>query len=311
MPGSLREVANAEEEGVTFEWLAAPRALIGRGRRPSPACAPSACAWAPRTPRAARPRKRSTAATSTVRPSWWSRPWASSPRTCRRPGRRPDLETTRWGTVKADVRHQMTNLDGVFAAGDIVRGASLVVWAIKDGRDAADAIHQLSPRRPRPASPTPRSEGAMTEKIMRPSSDLVLCYEEPRPSDRRRTPTIPATERDACGVGLVCAHRRPAAPQRRRGWRSSRASRPCGTGARSTPTARPATAPACRSTFRRTSSGAYVRRTGLTPCAGRLAVGQVFLPRTDLGASGAPAAASPRPRSCAWATRSSAGARCR
>ena len=33
-----------------------------------------------------------------------------------------------------------TNLDGVFAAGDIVRGASLVVWAIKDGRDAADQI---------------------------------------------------------------------------------------------------------------------------------------------------------------------------
>ena len=34
-----------------------------------------------------------------------------------------------------------TNLPGVFAAGDIVRGASLVVWAIRDGRDAADAIH--------------------------------------------------------------------------------------------------------------------------------------------------------------------------
>ena len=33
-----------------------------------------------------------------------------------------------------------TNLKGVFAAGDIVRGASLVVWAIKDGRDAASAI---------------------------------------------------------------------------------------------------------------------------------------------------------------------------
>ena len=33
-----------------------------------------------------------------------------------------------------------TNLKGVFAAGDIVRGASLVVWAIKDGRDAAKAI---------------------------------------------------------------------------------------------------------------------------------------------------------------------------
>ncbi len=35
----------------------------------------------------------------------------------------------------------MTSLPGVFAAGDIVRGASLVVWAIRDGRDAAAAMH--------------------------------------------------------------------------------------------------------------------------------------------------------------------------
>ena len=35
----------------------------------------------------------------------------------------------------------MTSIEGVFAAGDIVRGAALVVWAIKDGRDAASAIH--------------------------------------------------------------------------------------------------------------------------------------------------------------------------
>ena len=53
----------------------------------------------------------------------------------------PDLVTTRWGTLKANFRNQMTSLPGVFAAGDIVRGASLVVWAIRDGRDAADAMH--------------------------------------------------------------------------------------------------------------------------------------------------------------------------
>ena len=35
-----------------------------------------------------------------------------------------------------------TNIDGIFAAGDIVRGASLVVWAIKDGRDAAIQIQK-------------------------------------------------------------------------------------------------------------------------------------------------------------------------
>ncbi|RME62807.1 MAG: NAD(P)-dependent oxidoreductase, partial [Alphaproteobacteria bacterium] len=51
------------------------------------------------------------------------------------------LSVTRWGTLRVDHRTQMTSLDGVFAAGDIVRGASLVVWAIRDGRDAAAAIH--------------------------------------------------------------------------------------------------------------------------------------------------------------------------
>ncbi|NNK68676.1 MAG: NAD(P)-dependent oxidoreductase, partial [Rhodobacteraceae bacterium] len=51
-----------------------------------------------------------------------------------------ELEVTRWGTIKADFRTHATNLDGVYAAGDIVRGASLVVWAIRDGREAADAM---------------------------------------------------------------------------------------------------------------------------------------------------------------------------
>ncbi len=54
----------------------------------------------------------------------------------------PELGVTRWGTLHIDYRTMMTNLDGVFAAGDIVRGASLVVWAIRDGRDAAVAMHR-------------------------------------------------------------------------------------------------------------------------------------------------------------------------
>ena len=53
----------------------------------------------------------------------------------------PDLGVTGWGTLKIDWRAMMTSLDGVFAAGDIVRGASLVVWAVRDGRDAAERIH--------------------------------------------------------------------------------------------------------------------------------------------------------------------------
>ena len=54
----------------------------------------------------------------------------------------PKLAVNRWGGVKIDYRTMMTSMDGVFAAGDIVRGASLVVWAIKEGRDAAASIEQ-------------------------------------------------------------------------------------------------------------------------------------------------------------------------
>ncbi|MEE3316599.1 MAG: NAD(P)-dependent oxidoreductase, partial [Pseudomonadota bacterium] len=50
------------------------------------------------------------------------------------------LEVTRWGTIKADFRTHETSLPGVFAVGDIVRGASLVVWAIRDGREASESI---------------------------------------------------------------------------------------------------------------------------------------------------------------------------
>ena len=51
-----------------------------------------------------------------------------------------ELAVSKWGTIKIDLKTMQTNLDGVFAAGDIVRGASLVVWAIRDGRDAAAQI---------------------------------------------------------------------------------------------------------------------------------------------------------------------------
>ncbi len=48
---------------------------------------------------------------------------------------------TRWGTVRVDWQTMMTPMAGVFAGGDIVRGASLVVWGVRDGRDAAEGIH--------------------------------------------------------------------------------------------------------------------------------------------------------------------------
>ena len=53
------------------------------------------------------------------------------------------LKLTKWGTIKTNFDTFETNIDGVFAAGDIVRGASLVVWAIKDGRDASISIDRF------------------------------------------------------------------------------------------------------------------------------------------------------------------------
>ena len=59
-----------------------------------------------------------------------------------------ELAVSKWGTLKIDLKTMQTNLEGVFAAGDIVRGASLVVWAIRDGRDVATQIDKyLSSKR--------------------------------------------------------------------------------------------------------------------------------------------------------------------
>ena len=52
-----------------------------------------------------------------------------------------DLPVTKWGTLRVGFKTLMTSIEGVFAAGDIVRGASLVVWGIRDGRDVAKSIH--------------------------------------------------------------------------------------------------------------------------------------------------------------------------
>jgi len=140
MPGSLREVANAEEEGVRFDWLAAPRAILGD-------------AGGVTGVRAMRMRLGQADATGRQKPepidgADYDLPadmvieaLGFDPEDAPTLFSAPELEVSRWGTIRVDFRTQMTNLDGVFAAGDIVRGASLVVWAIRDGRDAAAAMH--------------------------------------------------------------------------------------------------------------------------------------------------------------------------
>ena len=150
MPGSMREVSNAEEEGVTFEWLAAPRALSGEAEAVTGVRAIRMRLGAPDASGRQSPEE--------IPGGDFDRPaqlvvkaLGFEPENLPQSWSAPDLKVTRWGTVKADVRNQMTNLDGVFAAGDIVRGASLVVWAIKDGRDAADAIHRYLQAKVSPA----------------------------------------------------------------------------------------------------------------------------------------------------------------
>ena len=150
MPGSQREVQNAEEEGVEFVWLTLPDgfeadlpatevAEIGqvgpvRGVRVQTMRLGEADATGRQSPEIIEGADYVEKADLVVKalgfepeelPTLWAK---------------PELEVTRWGTVKADFRTHETGLDGVFAVGDIVRGASLVVWAIRDGRECADAI---------------------------------------------------------------------------------------------------------------------------------------------------------------------------
>ncbi len=198
MPGSMREVANAEEEGVVFEWLAAPARLpgdAGEGRRREGA---RACAWARPTPPAARRRKRSRARDFDLPADLVIKALGFDPEDLPTAFGAPDLGVTRWGTREGRLRaRMMTTLDGVFAAGDIVRGASLVVWAIRDGRDAADAIHRYlqADGAPPPAPCSRRSEETPHDR--QDASSTATWHEPPALIDgarlrSRRPSTTPA-----------------------------------------------------------------------------------------------------------------------
>jgi glutamate synthase (NADPH/NADH) small chain len=140
MPGSMREVTNAEEEGVTFKWLSAPKALSGSEK----VTGVKAIAMRLGLPDASGRQVPEEIAGSefTLESDLVIKALGFDPEDIPTLFGAPELSVSRWGTVRTDFRTQMTSLDGVFAAGDIVRGASLVVWAVKDGRDAALAIDQ-------------------------------------------------------------------------------------------------------------------------------------------------------------------------
>jgi glutamate synthase (NADPH/NADH) small chain len=139
MPGSFREVSNAEEEGVVFEWLAAPRAMQGDAAGVSGVRALRMRLGPPDA--SGRQSPEEVPGADFDRPAQMViKALGFDPEDLPTLWRAPDLAVSRWGTVRADLRTMMTSLEGVFAAGDIVRGASLVVWAIRDGLDAAAAI---------------------------------------------------------------------------------------------------------------------------------------------------------------------------
>jgi glutamate synthase (NADPH/NADH) small chain len=141
MPGSQREVAHAEEEGVEFLWLSAPEAFevaengwvsAVRATRMRLGAADASGRRAPEPDAEGGFRLDADLVIKAL---------GFDPEELPAMFGAPELGVTRWGTLRIDHQSMTTSLDGVFAAGDIVRGASLVVWAIRDGRDVAENMH--------------------------------------------------------------------------------------------------------------------------------------------------------------------------
>ncbi|MDC0037150.1 NAD(P)-dependent oxidoreductase [Alphaproteobacteria bacterium] len=139
MPGSQREVENAIEEGIDFQWLTLPSEYIG----PDLVNQLKIIKMALGSPDESGRRKPEPIPGSEINldVDLIIEALGFEPENIPNMFNKPELEITKWGTVKINYKTMMTNLSGVFAAGDIVRGASLVVWGIKDGRDAATNIH--------------------------------------------------------------------------------------------------------------------------------------------------------------------------
>ena len=139
MPGSRREVQYAEEEGVTFTWLASPEAFTGddtvsavRAQRIHLGVPDASGRQTPEL---------IPGSSFSVNADIAIKALGFDPEDLPTLFDAPELQVTKWGTVRINHRTMMTKLEGVFAAGDIVRGASLVVWGIRDGREAAEGIH--------------------------------------------------------------------------------------------------------------------------------------------------------------------------
>ena len=141
MPGSAREVANAEEEGVEFVWLSGPKEFIGKNKVEKVLVNKMKLG----DPDDGGRRKPiiDEGSEYEIETDIVIKSLGFDPEDLPKLFDEKDLQVSKWGTIKIDFETMETNLKGVFAAGDIVRGASLVVWAIKDGRDVAESIDKL------------------------------------------------------------------------------------------------------------------------------------------------------------------------
>ncbi len=139
MPGSQREVQNAEEEGVEFVWLAAPKGFTEADGKVNGVMVQKMRLGAPDASGRQAPEVIE-GADYVEEADLVIKALGFEPEDLPKLWNTDGLEVTRWGTIKAEFTTGKTALNGVYAVGDIVRGASLVVWAIKDGRDSAEAI---------------------------------------------------------------------------------------------------------------------------------------------------------------------------
>ena len=140
MPGSAREVANAIEEGVEFIWLTSPKKFIGE-KEVSEVEVNKMKLGEPDSSGRRSPIKES-GSEYKIPADLVIKSLGFDPENIPKLFNAEELAISKWGTIKIDLKTMQTNLNGVFAAGDIVRGASLVVWAIRDGRDAAVQIEK-------------------------------------------------------------------------------------------------------------------------------------------------------------------------
>ncbi len=139
MPGSAREVKNAEDEDVEFIWLSVPNKFIGSNKKIEKVLANKIRLGDPDSTGRKKPEivKNSD---FEIKADIVIKALGFDPEEIPKLFNSPELSVSHWGTIKINLKTMETNIPGIFAAGDIVRGASLVVWAIRDGRDAADSI---------------------------------------------------------------------------------------------------------------------------------------------------------------------------